>query len=241
MTTERKLKIHYIQHVPYEGIGKIRDWVTAKKHNLTGTHLFLGERISEIDDPDWLVIMGGPMGVHDIGLFPWLREEKQLIKRMIDENRVVLGICLGAQLIADVLGANVKKNLYKEIGWFKVYLTKHAEDSKVFSGFPKSFYAFHWHSETFDLPKGALPTASSDATHHQAFVFGDNIVGIQFHLETTEQLIKGLIKNCGFDLTGTPFVQTEHEILSKKSHLPNIHSLLFRLLDNLEVLTYERV
>lgn len=241
MATQGKLRIHYIQHVPYEGIGKIEQWVSTKTHFLNGTHLYSGEKIGEINDFDWLVIMGGPMSVHDEDKFPWLLEEKQLIRQAITGNKIVIGICLGAQLIADVLGANVHKANHKEIGWFSVNLSPNAKNSELLHGFPETFYAFHWHGETFEIPKGALHIASSEVIKNQAFVYNDRVTGLQFHLETTEELIAGLLENCKSDLTYGPFVQTESEILAGKSHLPHMHSLLFRLLDNLEHVTFNKL
>ena len=239
MAIEGKMRIHYIQHVHYEGIGAIQHWVDSKNHELTGTHLFLDERLPEIDDFDWLVIMGGPMSVHDESLYPWLTEEKQLIRQAINENRAIIGICLGAQLIADVLGADVRKANHKEIGWFSVNLTSDAENSELFKGFPETFYAFHWHGETFDIPHGAIHIAYSEAVKNQAFVYNNRVVGLQFHLETTRDLLAGMLENCRSDLTDGPFVQSESGIIAGKSHMQHMHSLLFRLLDNLEHLTFK--
>src|SRR2546428_2396131 len=114
------MNIHYFQHVPFEGLGCIEDWANRKSHVLSSTRFFEKHTLSDLKTIDWLIVMGGPMGVYDESEYLWLKEEKEFIKKAIDANKVVIGICLGSQLIAEVLGAKVYKNKFTEIGWFPV-------------------------------------------------------------------------------------------------------------------------
>lgn len=146
----------------------------------------------------------------------------------------MLGICLGAQLIADVLGAKVFRNRFKEIGWFPIELTTTPASAPIFRKFPQQFEAFHWHGDTFDLPAGALRVAKSAACENQAFVYDGRIVGLQFHLETTRESAEQLIKNCAVDIIEAPFIQTPDEILSNDSRFAEINKKMEILLDALE-------
>ncbi|HHG73948.1 MAG TPA: type 1 glutamine amidotransferase, partial [Persephonella sp.] len=189
------MRIHYVQHVHFETPANIFRWVEEREHSIKGTKLFLNEKLPDMNEFDFLVIMGGPMGVYDEDKFPWLVEEKKFIEKAVKEGKKILGICLGAQLIADVLGAKVYKNRYKEIGWFPVYITKGAEKSEVFKDFPENFTAFHWHGDTFDIPEGAVHTVRSEACENQAFEYEGRIIGLQFHLETNKESAQALIQN----------------------------------------------
>jgi GMP synthase-like glutamine amidotransferase len=154
--------------------------------------------------------MGGPMSVNDERDFPWLLPEKQFIRDAIHSGTPVLGICLGAQLIASVMGARVYQNRVKEIGWFPVQGI--AQESSSFS-FPATAEVFHWHGETFDLPPAAVRLARSEACENQAFQLGVSVIGLQFHLETTPQTARELIAHCGEELSPSEYVQSETVIL----------------------------
>jgi GMP synthase-like glutamine amidotransferase len=155
--------------------------------------------------------MGGPMSVNDEAAFPWLVAEKRFVRDVIEAGIPVLGICLGAQVIANALGARVLPNPEKEIGWFPIQAT--AADGPAFT-FPESTTVFHWHGETFELPPGAVRLAKSEACANQAFQIGDKVIGLQFHLETTPDSAQEIIANSRHELTPSLYVQTEQEILS---------------------------
>jgi GMP synthase-like glutamine amidotransferase len=163
------MKIHCVQHVPFEGSANIEAWARDRSHDLSNTLLFEGKSLPEMEEFDWLIIMGGPMNIYEEDKYPWLRKEKEFIKRAIASDKIVLGICLGAQLMADALGGNVHKNMHREIGWFPVNLTPAAKKSRIFGVLPERFMAMHWHGDTFDLPPGALHAAESQACSNQAF------------------------------------------------------------------------
>jgi GMP synthase-like glutamine amidotransferase len=201
------MRVHVFQHVPFEGLGSIGPWLAARGARVGFTRFF-DERpeIPEAGAFDLLVVMGGPMSVNDDARLPWLRDEKRAVAEAVAGGRAVLGICLGAQLIAGALGARVYPNAQREIGWFPVF--GEGEGSGSFA-FPRAFTAFHWHGETFDLPPGAARLARSDACANHAFPNGGRVVGRQFHLETTPAGADALIGHCRDELVPGPFVQTE--------------------------------
>lgn len=191
------MKLHWLQHVPFEGLGIIEEWATAVGFEIGCTRLSTGEQLPSAESFDWLVVMGGPMGLHDHDEHPWLVAEKEFIRQSIDAGKTVLGICLGAQLIANVLGAKVYPGLQKEIGWFPIRRSEAAPEL-----LPEELTAFHWHGDTFDLPKGTIRLASSEVCKNEGFVYNDRVVALQFHLETTPESMEALIGNCGNELSG---------------------------------------
>jgi GMP synthase-like glutamine amidotransferase len=229
------MRIHYLQHVPFEGPGTIVDWALQKGHRLTGTHLYNYEAVPGMNQFDWLIIMGGPMNIYEEKKYPWLIYEKQFIKEAIDHHKVVLGICLGAQLLTDVLGGKVTKNPEGEIGWLPVTFHDEAFQSLLFKKFPEMPFVFQWHNDTFStLGAGATCIASSEACNHQAFIYKDRVIGFQFHMESTEASICSLIHHCAAEMTGGVYVQTEKQIQSGMSFLKTANSLMEDFLDRLE-------
>ncbi len=226
------MKIHSFQHVPFEGLAQIEPWTKSRKYSLKRTHFFSNDALPALNAFDALIVMGGPMSVHDEHEFPWLKAEKQFIEKAIQAGKKVLGICLGAQLIAHVLGVKVTRNRHKEIGWFPVQKTQEAEKSAIFKALPSAFQAFHWHGETFEIPRSAIHTLKSEACPHQAFVYQSSVVGLQFHLETTLQSAQALITHCQNELVEAPFIQKASEILSDSHRFKTIHSLLDSFLDS---------
>lgn len=229
----QKLRIHYLQHVPFEGLGSIDEWVSANGYVLTSTQFFTNSNLPEPDDIDWLIIMGGPMGVYDEEKFNWLASEKQLIKEAIEAGKTVIGICLGAQLIAEVLSAKVYPNDYKEIGWYPIELNEQALENRLFKGFAEKLTVFHWHGDTFDLPANAMWLASSEACKNQAFLYNERVLGLQFHFEMTERALKNMVENGSAEFKPAPFIQTEKMILDNKDSIENNKRALFTLLDRL--------
>jgi len=230
------MRIHYLQHVPFEGLGNIENWALAKGHQISGTQLYNNEPLPEPEEFDWLIVMGGPMNIYEEDMFPWLAREKIFIRDAIDAGKIVLGVCLGAQLIASVLGAKIHRNQYPEIGWFDVRLTDAASRSSVFSRIPKRFTAFHWHGDTFDLPPGATWIAESDACRNQAFEYGGRgrVIGLQFHLDTTLESIRRLVEYCGDELVPGEYVQSERELLADHGgHLADLCGYSEMLLDGI--------
>jgi GMP synthase-like glutamine amidotransferase len=206
------MRAHYLQHVPFEGLGSIESWLGTRGYELTHTRFFESTELPDSEAIDLLVIMGGPMSVNDEDRFPWLVSEKQFVREVIESGKSVLGICLGAQMIASSMGARVFPNPVKEIGWFPIHAVA-SVDSAVFS-FPLLETVFHWHGETFDLPRGAIRLAKSEGCENQAFQLGKSVIGLQFHLETTPDSAGQIVSHCRHELVPSTYVQTEEEILS---------------------------
>jgi GMP synthase (glutamine-hydrolysing) len=228
------MRLHYLQHVPFEDPANIAVWAEKRGHSVSGTALHDGQQMPATSQFDWLVILGGPMNVYEEQEYPWLAAEKRLIAEAIAQKMIVIGICLGAQLIADVLGARVYRNSQPEIGWFPVSLTEKANASPVFKGLPCRFNAFHWHGDTFDIPAGAIGLARSDACVNQAFMYGQRVIGLQFHLESTMSSIRRLIENSQDEGGAGKYVQTPREMLAPNARFGEIENILDTLLDNLD-------
>ena len=226
------MHIHYLQHVPFEGLASIESWALARGHRLSATRFFAHEPLPSSWDFDGLIVMGGPMNIYETEKYFWLTEEKQFIEHAIESGKTVVGICLGAQLIADVLGAKVTRNFYPEIGWFPVEVT---ERSPIFHNIPEQFHALHWHGDTFALPQGAVPLARSEACENQAFVYAEKVLSLQFHLEATPSSVRQLISNCGDEITEGKYMQQPEMILQQNDFFAQGNQLMWRILDNLTV------
>ncbi|SMO74361.1 type 1 glutamine amidotransferase [Gracilimonas mengyeensis] len=226
------MRIHYIQHVSFENPGYIKTWAEENGHILTGTFLFDGQELPSPQEIDALVVMGGPMGVADEEAYLWLRREKAFIKECITLNKKVLGICLGAQLIADVLDAEVTPMPQKEIGWFPLKWTEKAIEHPLFHSFPKQQTVLHWHGDRFEIPKGALPLAASKGCNKQGFLWNERVLGLQFHMEMTQEGLAALIKNSTDELAKAkgPFIQHANTMLNKQLYTDN-HQMMEQLLD----------
>jgi len=228
------MHIHFLQHVPFEDPAGISDWITLHHHSSSVTKLFNDEPLPSMDAFDWLIVMGGPMGVDDTDQYSWLTAEKKFIGEVITAGKAVLGICLGAQLIASALCAEIKPNGHREIGWFDMTPSSELKGTTLDGVFPDASKAFHWHGDTFDLPENAKLIASSEACKNQGFIIDDRVVGLQFHLETTAESARLLINNARDELDGSRFVQTEEEMLSNPERFITINKIMFTLLSRME-------
>jgi GMP synthase (glutamine-hydrolysing) len=227
------MNIHSFLHVPHEGLGTIEDWIAERNHTLTKTLLFSSTQFPDLSAIDWLIIMGGPMSVNDEKDLPWLVQEKQFIKTAIDAGKTVIGFCLGAQLIANVLGARVYKNEHKEIGWSKLSITDQGLSSVAFSHFPDMLEVFQWHGETFDIPASSVCAATNNACKNQALLYGKNVLGLQFHLEVGIKDAKDWLKNGANEINPGQYVQNAEQMLADEWKFENMKKYLFLLLDNL--------
>ncbi|MEO7143205.1 MAG: gamma-glutamyl-gamma-aminobutyrate hydrolase family protein [Bryobacteraceae bacterium] len=185
-----------IRHVPFEHLGAIAG--VLDRGQISYRYVDAPESAPALDGVQGLIFMGGPMSANDD--LPYIHTEMTLIQEAAARGIPVLGVCLGAQLIAKALGARVYRNPQKEIGWFPIEWTGATRRDPLFTGFVEPETVFHWHGETFDLPEGAAWLASSAACRHQAFRAGENIYGLQFHVEATPEMIAdwcGQDSNCG--------------------------------------------
>jgi GMP synthase-like glutamine amidotransferase len=224
-STPASLRAHVFQHVPFEGPGALAPWLSRAGIDLTTTRFY---ESAELPDPaavDFLIVLGGPMSVHDESRHPWLADEKRWLSRYLATGKPLLGVCLGAQLLANALGARIRPNPVKEIGWFPVTGIPHAAPGAF--RFPAAAEVFHWHGETFDLPPGAVHLARSAACENQAFQSGAAL-GLQFHLETTPATARALVENARHELVEASGIQSAAEILAAP---PGRYDALHRLLD----------
>lgn len=228
------MRLQCLTHVPFEGPAGIADWARSRGHALHETPLYAGALPLGPETYDGLVVMGGPMGVRDQAAHPWLITERQAIRGAIEAGRVVLGICLGAQLIAQVLGARVYPNAHRELGWMPIELTPEALESPLFGFLPPSLRVFHWHGDTFDLPQGAIHLARSEACIHQAFSYEGRVLALQFHLESTPSSVRDLVTHCADEIRPGAYVQDTRGLLADGSgDYGLINESLFGILDRL--------
>lgn len=225
------MRVHFLQHVPFEDLGSIGAWLQSARAKVTGTKFFESTVLPDANEVDLLVIMGGPMSVNDEVDLPWLVSEKRFIRQVIEEGKAVVGVCLGAQLIASAMGARVYPNKEKEIGWFPISWV-HTGAPGLINAFPAETLVFHWHGETFDLPTGAVQLARSVACENQAFQLGHRVIGLQFHLEITPEGAREIVSHCRAELTPSRFVQTERQILATEaSRYETVNALMSEVLN----------
>lgn len=227
------MNIHCILHVRHEKPGSIGRWAKARGHALERTCLADGMPLPPPDAFDALVVMGGPMGVDDQAAHPWLAQEKRLIESAIRLGKPLLGVCLGAQLVAQVLGGKVTRAQAPEIGWFPVRRAPGAERVPSGAVLPPELAAFHWHQDTFTLPPESVLLASSEACPHQAFAWGARVLGLQFHLEVSGDIAQDMIRNGSGDLREGPYVQRPEQMLWEPGRFDRANAVLDLLLDTI--------
>lgn len=223
------MHIHWLQHAEHEDLGCIAPWLAARGAQVSMTALHRGQALPARPDFDALLVLGGPMNIYEHAAHPWLVAEKKLIRAAIDAGRKLLGICLGSQLIADVLGGPVTRNAHSEIGWFDVSLNAAGRAHPVFADWPDRFAAFHWHGDTFAIPPGARNLMSSEACAHQGFTHGPQVLGLQFHLEVTAADARRWLAE--ETPAAAAYVQTPDQILQRIDRFALNNRLMLRLLD----------
>lgn len=192
------MRVHVLQHVAFEGLGSIATWLAQQPAQVSYTRFFADEVLPNLQGLDLIIVLGGPMSVNDHANFTWLSSEQTFIAAAIAQGTAVLGICLGAQLIARALGARVYPNESVEIGYSLI--TAPPVAATLFQ-LPATLSVLHWHGETFDLPVGAIHLASSARCRHQAFQLGTRVLALQFHLEANASTVTQLLQHCADDLT----------------------------------------
>lgn len=227
------MHIHCLQHVLFENPGTIAEWAEHHNHIISYTYFF--EKNYSLPAPmefDALLIMGGYMNVDEEEKFPWLKAEKQFIKKAIDAGKKVIGICLGSQLIAAALGSGVYPAKEKEIGFFPIQFPNEALNNHLFSHFKNPYTVFHWHGDTYNLPAGAQLIASTEVCKHQAYEIGGNVLGLQFHFEMNETVIEDMLLHDGHELAEAgKFISSKEEMRKNYHHLQQNKKDLFMLLD----------
>lgn len=230
--------IPVLQHVPEEGPAGLWPWAASAGLALSPLAMWQASPLPDPASLTGLIILGGPMNTDEEARYSWMTAEKRLIEAAIARGIPVLGICLGAQLIADVLGARVSRNRVPEIGWFDVRKTPHAQADARCDHWPDHWTAFHWHGDTFEIPDGAVWLAESDACAHQAYGYGDRVLGLQCHPEVTPDWVRALTQSdratlCRLHAEHPASVQLPEALLGESRHYPALSALLPRLLNPL--------
>lgn len=225
------MRIHYLQHEDSVSLGSVADWLNQSVHQVTGTRFQNGDPLPALDDFDGLIVLGGSMSSYNEDEFPWLKSEKAFIRRAIEANKRVLGICLGAQLIANALGKQVYPNPNLEVGWFEIVRSPDATGHQWSDLIPTAAEVFHWHGDTFDLPDGAVRLANSAACLNQAYACGNNVLALQFHLETKPTEAQSWIDQDLAKLVEGPYTQTSTQILNAPERFDGNHRRLASILD----------
>ena len=230
------MRIHLIEHDAEDfSHTNISLWAAAKGYPLGQTYVCSNEKLPHLDSFDWLMVMGGSQHAWDEQNNPWLRREKAFVAEALAGGKPLLGICLGAQLLAEALGGRIFTNPYREIGWHEVSLNADGRKSFLFQHIPASFTTFHWHGDHFSLPPDCTGLAASAATAHQAFICRDRpVAGLQFHPEYTREMVAYYAREHSRDWTPDVFVGGKDQILAQTAEMPDTYWLMEILLNNME-------
>lgn len=225
------MKFYCLQHVAFEGPALIADWAQQQGHELQILRADLISDWPHIAPNEGIIVLGGPMSVHDTETLPWLVAEKAWLKAALAQGNRCLGLCLGAQLLAEILGGQVRPNELTEIGWFDIELTPLAQTLPGLATMPSLVPILHWHGETFSLPDGAELLASSLACMNQGFLWQRQVLAWQCHPEATRVWLQALVTACADELvTGKTFVQSKAELLANAAPFELWSAGLFELL-----------
>lgn len=231
MLPRAMLRAHVFEHAEFESPANLAAWLLRRGAALSTTRLWAGDPLPAPEAFDWLLVMGGAMNADQDERYPWLADEKRAIERAIAARKHVIGVCLGSQLIARVLGAKVTRNRHPEIGWFPIERAEGAQASAVGRALPPSTEVFHWHGDTFELPQGAVQLARSAACEQQGFSYGDRVLALQFHPEMTRESVLAFADSGAEELVPGPWIQTRQAMLADDSRFPRLEALLGRLLE----------
>lgn len=225
------MNILIITHAKFERPGIIHAWADSNQHSVQILAPYRDETLPAINDIDLLIIMGGPQSPSQLDAYPYLALEIDYIKECLIANKPMLGICLGAQLIAEALGAKTERSPHKEVGAFPIQLTTAAKQDVVFKRFQEEFTVMHWHYDMPGLPDGAQILATSHGCPRQVIRFKMNAYGLQCHFEMTAELIAGMIKHCKQDLAPSTYTQQPEAMLA--TNFSTMHQYLTQLLTHL--------
>jgi GMP synthase (glutamine-hydrolysing) len=230
------MRLHLLEHDPI-GIrhNNITTWAEKKGYAVNKTNVFEETQLPAQKDFDWLIVMGGSQHAWEEQEHPWLLAEKGFISEALSKDKIILGICLGAQLLAEALGGHVFSNEKEEIGWHKVTVSNEGKESFLFKNVQQKFLTFHWHSDHFSLPPECTRLAFSEPTINQAFIADDmRVVGFQFHPEYTIEMVRFFAKEYGHEWQKDRYVAGKEAVLSRSEQIPDTYWLMELLLNNMD-------
>jgi GMP synthase (glutamine-hydrolysing) len=225
------MNILCITHADFETPGIIEAWAVQHGYGFTVCKPYQGENCLKVSPFDFLILMGGPQSPLEIEKDPYLKDEINLIRNAIAEDKIVLGFCLGAQLIGEALGGKTERSPEKEVGVFPLVLTEEGMRDPLFEGFSRTFPVIHWHNDMPGETSGSVILAYSEGCPRQVLCYAPKVYGFQCHLEITQEGIQEMIKACPGDLKPSLFTQTSEELL-QQNYIP-IHQLMRKILDRL--------
>lgn len=232
-----------LRHVPHEGLGLLEPLL--RNLGLVYSYVDLWEADSlrfRADQLAGLIVLGGPMNVDQTGQYPYLAHELEWIRESLQVQLPILGLCLGSQLLAKSLGAEVRPNARKEIGWYTIDPTSEAANDPLFQSIDQGTTVFQWHGDTFDLPDGAVQLARSEACEQQAFRYGDCAWGLQFHLEVTGEMVHQWLEvdeNCA-EVAELPEIDPDEIRLRTAGKIGPMHQVAERALTPFAELCLQR-
>ena len=226
------MKVHCLQHTAFETPGCIVQWANTHQLHFSITHTYRGEVLPDVNAVDLLIVLGGPQSAIELELYPYLKSEVDFIQKTIAQNKAVIGICLGAQLIGEALGARTDKSPFPEIGIFPIHALPEAKHDPVFSQFPETIETVHWHSDMPGFTEGMITLASSPGCPRQVFRYGDRVYGLQCHFEMMKCNAEKLLAHCKDDLTSGMYIQKPEDFL--KADFEAINQNMLIILDHLK-------
>ena len=230
------MRLHLLEHEPFDiRRNNISIWAEKKGYSVDSTDVYKGAKLPAKRDFDWLIVLGGFQHAWEEQKHPWLKAEKTFISEALSANKTILGICFGAQLLAEALGGRVFSNEKEEIGWYEVTVSEAGIDSFLLKNVPAKFMTFHWHSDHFTLPPGCTRLAFSDPTANQAFIANNRrAAGLQFHPEFTIEMVQDFAVEYGHQWRKDQYVAGKDAVLSQSRQIPHTYWLMELLLDNME-------
>ncbi len=230
------MRLHLLEHDPIDiSENNITIWADKKGYSVDRTDVFKGAKLPAQTDFDWLIVLGGSQHVWQEQEHPWLMAEKRFISETLAKDKIILGICFGAQLLAETLGGRVFSNKHEEIGWYAVTVSDEAKGSYLLKNVPRKFLTFHWHSDHFTLPPGCTRLAFSKPTANQAFIAKNSrVAGLQFHPEYTLDMIQYFAIEYGNEWQKGQYVSGKEAVLSTSGQFPETYWLMELLLDNMD-------
>lgn len=226
------MNVHAILHAAFEKPGIIEHWAIEKGYQFSVTHSYLGETLPDISAIDFLILMGGPQSAVKFDQYPYLIDEVELVRKAVRRQKAILGICLGAQIISESLGAKTEVSPNKEVGVFPVQLTKDGLQDPLFKLFPEKFNVMHWHNDMAGIADNGILLAKSGGCPRQIIRYTDRVYALQFHMEMTIDIVKDMLRHCDTDLQpSSQYVQTMEQLLS--ADFPAINKKMKVILDYL--------